>query len=350
MLPSSWIFSARTLDDTKLYMATLETVPRGTRFTATAPSGAAGLSWASRYGFVGVTWAAEDPGVYDDGMNEHGLSVAQNQLDETAYPNVTHASRAVGMRSVVGWLLGSAANVIEARALLEARDASGARKVQVWGRAGGGPGGDAGAERQHLHVLDAAGGELLVEWVGGQQRLYDSSDGAWGTTTNSPDFPTMRSLRRYSAQFPTGYDDRGAVPGGRGGLNGVPAALDSLSRQARARVINAMRPRLNTTAQAVAWSFRLLDFVSVPGVPGGAGAGGGGRALPADGVNDFTQWQLVRDHRPAERALYSRTWDNLVPKRVALASCNFSASATKQVFAMGEGNWAEPMAAAHDEV
>ena len=105
-----------------------------------------------------------------------------------------------------------------------------------------------------------------------------------------------------------------------------------------------MRPRVNTTAQAVAWSFRLLDFISVPGVPGGAGAGGGGGALPADGVNDFTQWQIVRDHRA--RALYARTWDNLVPKRVLLSECNFSAGAPRVTRAMGRGPWMEPMAIA----
>ena len=118
--PGSWTFSARTLDDTKLYMATLETVARGTRFQAEAPqpSNGTGMSWHTKYGFVGVTWSAESPGVYDDGLNEHGLSVAQNQLDETVYPNVTDSTRAIGMRSVVAWLLGAAANVNEARELL----------------------------------------------------------------------------------------------------------------------------------------------------------------------------------------------------------------------------------------
>ena len=38
--PGSWVFSARILDDTKLYMATLEVNARGSTFTARAPSGA----------------------------------------------------------------------------------------------------------------------------------------------------------------------------------------------------------------------------------------------------------------------------------------------------------------------
>ena len=157
-----WAFSARTLDDTKLYLATLEVNARGRSFAADAPDGmggaGAGLRWRNTYGFVGVTWAASTPGVYDDGLNERGLSVAQNQLDESSYPNVTHPGAAVGMRAVVGWLLGRAADVAEARALLEDGGA------QVWGKAGGGPGGDAGAERQHLHLLDAAASSLWSGW------------------------------------------------------------------------------------------------------------------------------------------------------------------------------------------
>ena len=190
-----WAFSARTLDDTKLYIATLEVNARNRSYTSDAPdTRGGGLSWRNKYGFVGVTWAADTPGVYDDGMNEHGLSVAQNQLDETIYPNVTEPSRSVGMRSVVGWLLGMVATVEEARAMLTSG-------VQVWGRLGGGPGGDAGAERQHLHILDSAGGELLVEWTGGQRRIYGEEDGVWGTTTNSPEFSTMRSMRQVSSLF-----------------------------------------------------------------------------------------------------------------------------------------------------
>ena len=357
-----WAFSARTLDDTKLYLATLEVNARGRSFAADAPDGmggaGAGLRWRNKYGFVGVTWAASTPGVYDDGLNERGLSVAQNQLDETAYPNVTDPGAAVGMRAVVGWLLGRAADVAEARALLEERydPGPGGHGAQVWGKAGGGPGGDAGAERQHLHLLDAAGGELLVEWVGGAQHVYAAEDGTWGTATNSPDFPTMRAMRAYGRAFPTSFasvGDNGSFNGGgagaagRGGLNGVPAANDSWSRQARVAMLRRVAPALNTTAQAVAWCFRLLDQVSVPGVPAAAAAGaaGGATSLPADGVGDFTQWQLVRDHSEGGRALYSRTWDNLLPQRLRLADLNFSEGAPLLSFAMGDGDWAGEMVA-----
>lgn len=123
-----------------------------------------------------------------------------------------------------GWLLGNAANILEARALLSSG-------VQIWGRAGGGPGGDAGAERQHLHILDAKGGELLVEWTDGQQHIYGKAEGVWGTVTNSPDFPTMRSMRKYQATFPTAFsdpsDDNPLFQGGRGGVTGVPSSYDS---------------------------------------------------------------------------------------------------------------------------
>jgi len=317
-----WAVSARTLDDTKLYMATLESNPRGSRYAAEAPDGTPGYTWTSKYGFVGVTWAADSPGVYDDGLNERGLSVAQNQLDETVYPIVTDPSRAVDMRSVVAWLLGSAANVSEARALLASSG------VQVWGRAGGGAGGDAGAERQHLHMLDAAGATLLAEWThGAGPRLYGAEEGAWPTTTNSPDWPTMAAMRSYSSANEAAAS-----------LNGLPASLDSMSRQKRVALLNKVMPKLNTTQQAVAWAFKVLDSISVPGIAG-MPATVAGVPIPSDGEGDFTQWQLVRDHEAL--TLYSRTWDNPMPKRLALADVNLSAGAPRATFAMGVGTWSD---------
>jgi penicillin V acylase-like amidase (Ntn superfamily) len=323
------VFSARTLDDTKLYPASFEVNARNKTWVSDAPGkDGGGLSWRNKYGFVGATWSSETPGVYDDGMNEHGLSVAQNQLDETIYPNVTDATRAVGMRSVVGWLLGSASTVTEARALLSSSD------YQVWGRPGGGPGGDSGAESQHLHILDAAGDELLAEWMHGEQRLYGASEGAWGTTTNSPAFPVMSALREYQTSFPTSFSSPAAtIAGGRGGLNGVPGAFDSWSRQEKARMLNFVRPLCTKVSEAVAWSFRMIDALSVPGVPTSA------TPLPADGTGDFTQWQIVRDH--ASRVLYSRTWDNQMPKMLSLGTLDFSEGAATRTFVMGGGDWAE---------
>jgi len=320
-----WAVSARTLDDTKLYMATLESNPRGSKFVAEAPGGARGHSWTSKYGFVGVTWEAGSPGVYDDGLNEHGLSVAQNQLDETVYPEVTDPSRAIGMRSVVAWLLGSAANVSEARALLESSG------VQVWGRAGGGPGGDSGAERQHLHILDAAGASLLAEWTDGAGHFYGAAEGAWRTVTNSPDFPTMRAMKAYDRTEGT----VAAQP-----LNGLPTGFDSWSRQRRVALLNGVSPRVNSTQHAIAWAFKLLDSISVPGIPG-MPAAVAGTPVPGDGAGDFTQWQLVRDH--SEKTLYSRTWGNPMPKRLSLADIDLAAGAHRTVFAMGAGEWAEEM-------
>jgi penicillin V acylase-like amidase (Ntn superfamily) len=376
MNPSSWVFSARTLDDTKLYPASLEVNARSRSWVSDSPKiSGGGLRWDNKYGFVGITWAVDTPGVYDDGMNEHGLSVAQNQLDETIFPNITNHSCSIGMRSVVAWLLGNAANVSEAHAMLNSN-------VQIWGRPGGGPGGDAGAERQHLHILDAAGGELLVEWTGGQQHIYGAADGVWGTTTNSPDFPTMRAMRKYQATFPTAFSDpntdnslfRG---GGRGGLSGVPAAYDSWSRQARAHLLNSVRPTCASQSQAVAWAFRVIEgsacipigffspsalrcllhfllALSVPGTPGGlpptppltgehVSTDPAGFPIPADSTGDFTQWQIVRDH--VNRMIWSRTWDNVLPKSLNVASQNYSEGAPRLTFIMGDGAWEEEMAA-----
>jgi penicillin V acylase-like amidase (Ntn superfamily) len=101
-------------------------------------------------------------------------------------------------------------------------------------------------------------------------------------------------------------------------------------------------PKVNSTATAVAWAFKLLDVVSVPGVAGYPAAVGG-VPVPSDGLGDFTQWEVVRDH--AERALYSRTWDNRLPKRVRLADLNLSVVGAPRanLGLMGAGAWMEDM-------
>ena len=147
-------------------------------------------------------------------------------------------------------------------------------------------------------------------------------------------------MRDYQAQFPTAFSSPSVtIPGGRGGLNGMPSAYDSLSRQARAHVFNRVKPVCKSVSEAVAWSFRLIDAVSVPGTPSSDAP------VPGDGgMGDFTQWQIVRDHK--NLVLYSRTWDNLLPKALRLDEQDFSEGAATPSFAMGGGSWVEGMAAA----
>ena len=44
-----------------------------------------------------------------------------------------------------------------------------------------------------------------------------------------------------------------------------------------------------------------------------------------------------------ERVLYTRTCDNLLPKRLRLGELDFREGAPEQSFALGEGQWAEDM-------
>ena len=74
-----------------------------------------------------------------------------------------------------------------------------------------------------------------------------------------------------------------------------------MSRQAKMQVVNSEGPQVNTTQQAISWAFRVLDVISVPGVPLSLPH----TSLPADGAGDFTQWQLVRTEYTLYSALYT---------------------------------------------
>ena len=74
-----------------------------------------------------------------------------------------------------------------------------------------------------------------------------------------------------------------------------------MSRQAKMQVVNSEGPQVNTTQQAISWAFRVLDVISVPGVPLSLPH----TSVPADGAGDFTQWQLVRTEYTLYSTLYT---------------------------------------------
>ena len=148
----------------------------------------------------------------------------------------------------------------------------------------------------------------------------------------------MKGLRSYDATSAQSHASA---------LNGMPAAFDSLSRQRRVALLNGVRPKLNTTQQAVSWAFKVLESIAVPGVPA-IPASVDGVPVPADGTGDFTQWQLVRDH--TAKTLYSRTWDNPMPKRLALADVDLRTGARPRTFTMGAGTFADEISPEIDEL
>lgn len=295
--------SARTLDFAFELGSTVQVVPRGHEWTATAPAAnGPALTWTNDLGFVALDgFGFHD--VFADGLNEAGLSVGTLWLPETDLAHEPSAGEgaALDFANLAGWLLGTCSTVADVRAALAS--------VRIWSSTlrdmwpADRPMPELAAKMvgasltEHLAVHDAAGGDIVVEFTGGAANVYDNPA---GVLTNSPTFPWHETnLRNYVGlttveDQPYNLMGMPVRPTGNGtGLRGLPGDVTPPSRFVRATVLTQATTSEPTPRAAVNQAFHCLDLVSVP------------RHVAASG--DYTQWYAARDHDA--RVYYVRSYD-----------------------------------------
>jgi choloylglycine hydrolase len=293
--------SARTMDFAAELGSRLQVVPPGQSWQAT-PTGTAvdALRWTNARGYVaidalGLDWVA------CDGLNDAGLSVGTLWLPETglpADPPAAGAGPAIDLIHFGAWILGTCATV------QDVRDAFAG--VQLWNAPVGRfwPEGPMPASFDedssiplHLAVHDAAGGDLVVEFLGGSPVFHDNPG---GVLTNSPTFgwhtTNLRNFVNLTSTDPAPVNLMGTTvdsTGNGSGLLGLPGDVTPPSRFVRATMLAAVSTEAKDAQAAVNQAFHALDLVHVP------------RQVAASG--DYTQWYVARDH---DRLVYFvRTYD-----------------------------------------
>ena len=111
------VVSGRTMEFGFDVQSEVMVVPAGTAMTGSLPSGAKGISYATKYGMIGAN-ALGFP-VIVDGINEQGLFVSDLYFPGYAgYATATpdNSSRAMASYEFGNWLLGNFATVDEVRA------------------------------------------------------------------------------------------------------------------------------------------------------------------------------------------------------------------------------------------
>jgi choloylglycine hydrolase len=296
--------SGRTMDFAFELASTVQVVPRGQEWTATATGGGvAPLAWTNDLGFVALDGFGFTR-FFADGLNEAGLSVGTLWLPETKLPEsppTTGTAPALDFVNLAGWLLGTCRTVADVKKALGTVQLWNAPVKDLW------PAGQAvpdavkplmdWAFTEHLTVHDASGGDLVVEFLDGEVHLHDN---VVGVLTNSPTYPWhVTNLRNYIGL--TNVEDKpynlmGMPVTGTGngtGLIGLPGDVTPPSRFVRATVLGQVAQAASDARDAVNQVFHSLDLVSVP------------RHLAASG--DYTQWYVARDHD--NRVLYVRSYD-----------------------------------------
>ena len=253
---------------------------------------------ATTYGYLGVVpLEARVPisPLVLAGLNEKGLSCDVQTLITSEYPRPSNASAELDILYFCEWALGGFADTDSVRAAL--LDAS-----RVCFTA---PKALDGSNGQHMSLRDASGRSLVVEWVGGEQHvyqdLYDDGKTGWGLMTNEPEYPWLvRMVQHFE------WKQSLARPS-----TSMPGAFYPDERFLRLHLVRKGLPPPKSPREALMQAAHVLNVVTVPpGAQMGTDSGAG------EGQSDHTMWGVIYDHRNA--TIYWRTSVNANLGRVRL--------------------------------
>jgi choloylglycine hydrolase len=281
---------------------------RGTKVEGGSPDGKAGLTWVSKYGFVALnTFGLED--VVIDGINEAGLSFGGLWLPGTKYQAVSEeeTDRAISIGNLGAWILGNFKATEEVKQAI--------RKLRIWGSIVP----ELNMEPpMHVAVHDAAGNNIVIEFIEGKINVYDNP---LGVMTNAPTFDWhLTNLRNYvnlDCQDAEPLEISGLTlrPTGHGsGMLGIPGDSTPPSRFVRAAMFVHFAEPVENAGKGVSLAAHILNTVDIPhGEIKGKTEG-----LP---VEDYTQWIVIKDL--TNKVLYVRDYDNLTLRSVDLKKLKF---------------------------
>jgi choloylglycine hydrolase len=261
-------------------------VPAGKEFSGTLPDGGKGLTYTSRYAFVGAN-ALGLPAILD-GLNDQGLSVGLFYFPGYAkYADVTdeNKSRAIAPQEFGVWALANFATVDEVREavkhiVLVPTPAPGLGSPQ---------GAVAGA---HFFLQDKSGKSLVVEPVDGMLKVHDAP---LGVMTNAPTYDWhMTNLANYINLSPKDVEQEklgGATLSAFGsgtGMLGLPGDFTPPSRFVRAAMFSQAATPNQTAQDAVLSAFHILNQFDIP-------KGSVMNAAVGEPTPEITEWTSVAD-------------------------------------------------------
>ena len=315
------VVAARTLEFGFDLHSEVLVVPAGTTLSGTLPGGGKGISYKSKYGFLGAN--AEGLTAIVDGINERGLYVGLFYFPGYAsYPEATkdNAARAMAPHEYANWLLGNFSSVEEVKAnfnnvvlvptLLEAIEAP---------------------APVHFVVHDASGAAVVIEPLGKTLKIYDNP---LGVVTNSPTFDWhMTNLRNYVNLTVDNVPpvDLGGIKlaqfGQGSGLRGLPGDFTPPSRFVRAVAFSKTSLPAEKAKDGVLQAFHILNQFDIPK--------GAARGIEhGKEVSDYTLWTSAADLKNLR--YYFRTFDNSRIRMVDMKAVGLDATGIRTISMKGE--------------
>ena len=301
-------FQARTIEWAGTNLNSMYVVvPRNFSQTSFTPKGANGMTFISKYGYIGL--AVHEKEFIAEGLNEAGLSAGlfyfpnfgSYQLYDEKYNSTTIADL-----QLVSWILSQFATVDEVKANIN--------KVRVVSLMGG----DGSAEAIHWRVGDKSGKQIVIEIEKGVPHIYDNPI---GVITNAPNFPWhLSNLSNYINLTPINppahkMADFMVEPIGHGnGFLGLPGDFTPPSRFVRAAFFKSTAPMLATARATMLQCFHILNNFDIPI----------GMNFPKNEIPDLpsaTPWTSVIDL--TNGVVYYKTFDNNNIRMIDLKNIDF---------------------------
>jgi choloylglycine hydrolase len=261
-------------------------VPAGREISGTLPDGGKGLTFTSRYAFVGAN--ALDLPVILDGLNDQGLSVGLFYFPGYAsYTPATpeNAKHAIAPQEFGVWVLANFATVDEVR--------QGMKDIVIVPTAAPGLGSPAGAVAgAHFFIQDKSGKSIVVEPVDGTLKVHDAP---LGVMTNAPTYDWhMTNLQNYISLSVKDVDSAKLGPvtlpafGSGSGLHGMPGDFTPPSRFVRAAIYSQAAAPTANADDAVLEAFHILNQFDIP-------EGSVQNSAMGEPVDEVTEWTSVAD-------------------------------------------------------
>jgi len=294
-------------------------VPRNKVYVSPGLDEKGGLSWKTRYGYVGIAPFGLDYAL-SDGMNEKGLAFGHLWFEsDMKWQDVAPGERKLALAQVLvgDWILGSFASVEEVKTEIQ--------KLKVFKYT------DPKTKISptlHFIVYDANGGCIVIEYEDGMCNIYDNP---LGIMTNAPRFPwQLTNLRQYvgmTSEKPEPYQTSGftfPATGHGAGMFGLPGDLTPPSRFVRLATMTRFSDKQPDAERTLNLAQHIINTFDIP------------FGLVTDTLPDkkavlkeSTQWVTFRDL--TKRIVYFRTYDNQNLRKIDLNKFDFSGPSVKRI-------------------
>ncbi|MFA5956698.1 linear amide C-N hydrolase [Hyphomicrobium sp.] len=320
---TSMVFKAQ--DGAGIYARTMEwgasdlhsqmvLVPRGTKFSSELAVDKTGMTWKTKYGYVGIN--ANGLPFAADGMNEAGLVVGLLYFPgfaEYQKPTDDTTAKTISNVDVANYLLGNFKTVEDVRHVMPTIRV--VLNTAILAKFGA-------PTPMHYIVADGSGASIVIEYTKGNLSIFDNKVGAM---TNAPSYDWhVLNLRNYANLKPLGDSPARSINGvsiapfGAGsGMLGLPGDFTPPSRFIRAvAYVQTMEP-VKDAKEGVSAAATMLNNFDIP------------KGLVREGKSEkdyhlgFTQWSVIGDMR--NKVYYYWTMYDRRMRSVDLKKLNFDA-------------------------